>query len=174
MKLVYEASKKLVKVGDKVTLARGGEKAKVAWFMPPHTSESEGKVTVYLVKSGHTQEFYVSIIGAVWVEREDRGYGLPDLQDEAVRVAESQMQSFFVVTNKKNTEFFAEGTGNSEYDPDTVQEGLNNATLYAGKGNAEYILKQPKTKKYWGSSDLAKFMKTAVVKKVLVKIVEDN
>ena len=55
--------------GDKVTLSNGTE-VKVHYFREPHKPGSQGKVTVQ--EGGSTREYYVSIIGAVWVEREDR------------------------------------------------------------------------------------------------------
>lgn len=65
MKLVYKDSKQLVKIGDSVTI--GGEATTVADFPKPHKPNSEGKVTL---ASGAT--YYVSVIGAEWVDREDR------------------------------------------------------------------------------------------------------
>ena len=69
MKLVYKATQQPVKVGDKVQI--GNEEFAVLDFLPPHKPEAQGKVTV-----GHTEfigtSFYVSVIGAEWIEREDR------------------------------------------------------------------------------------------------------
>lgn len=76
MRLVYEATGEEVKVGDKVTTA-GGEEVTVAHFAKPHKSSSSGKVTVeYKAESDSRfafREFYVSVIGAKWIEREDQG-----------------------------------------------------------------------------------------------------
>jgi hypothetical protein len=68
MKLVYASTGFPVKVGDVVR--RGGETYRVAYFRPPHKPASSGHVTVEC--NGQQQEFYVNIIGAVWIEREDR------------------------------------------------------------------------------------------------------
>lgn len=69
MKLVYVDSGKEVKVGDSVTM-RDGFKATVDFYRKPHKPSSEGKVT--LRSGGGTQEFYVSVIGAEWINRTDR------------------------------------------------------------------------------------------------------
>lgn len=67
MKLVYKDRQNLeVKVGDVVTL-NDGENGVVAYFSPPHKASSEGKVSL---ENG--MEYYVSVIGAEWIEREDR------------------------------------------------------------------------------------------------------
>lgn len=72
MRLVYTATKAEVKVGDIVEMVRGG-KRKVVYFAPPHKPASEGKVTVAPPhRLTQTFEYYVSIIGAEWIEREDR------------------------------------------------------------------------------------------------------
>ena len=70
MRLVYESTGKPVQVGDKVTL--DGELLIVDYFRPPHKPNSEGKVTL-VGKSKFGYEYYVSVIGAKWVERDDRG-----------------------------------------------------------------------------------------------------
>jgi hypothetical protein len=57
-----------VKVGHVLELA--GETIVVDYFREPHKPESEGKVTVKW-DDGSTREFYVSIIGAKWIERTD-------------------------------------------------------------------------------------------------------
>lgn len=71
MKLVYVDTGKPVQVGDVVTL-RDGEKATVSYFREPHKPASEGKVTVSHGENDMGREFYVSVIGARWIEREDR------------------------------------------------------------------------------------------------------
>lgn len=54
--------------GDQVKVS--GRTVVVDWFQPPHKPSSEGKLTV---RDGcEYQEFYVSVIGAEWQEREDR------------------------------------------------------------------------------------------------------
>ena len=73
MKLVYEESGERVDSGDHVTL-RDGEEAIVEWCERPHKPSSQGHVTLRMKKSNGTQQFYVSVIEAKWVEREDRGF----------------------------------------------------------------------------------------------------
>lgn len=73
MRLVYTATQAEVKVGDIVEL--DGEKQKVHYFRQPHKPASEGKVTVAPLSRPRTvnmREYYVSVIGAEWIEREDR------------------------------------------------------------------------------------------------------
>ena len=70
MRLVYESTGKPVQVGDKVTL--DGELLIVDYFRPPHKPNSEGKVTL-VGKSKFGYEFYVSVIGAKWMDRDDLG-----------------------------------------------------------------------------------------------------
>lgn len=72
MKLVYKTTQQLVKVGDTVKL--NGEHFSVLDFLPPHKPDSEGKVTVRHISSDSATgtSLYVSIIGAEWIEREDR------------------------------------------------------------------------------------------------------
>lgn len=71
MRLVYKATGKEVKVGDVVKTSRG-EKCEVKYFRPPHSSASEGKISVRLEDKSFDMESYVSVIGAEWIEREDR------------------------------------------------------------------------------------------------------
>jgi|GEM_PF-6493550 len=66
MKLVYKVSGQEVQVGDQCTLS-DGQQVVVESFDKPHKPDSEGRVSV--VPGG---EYYVGIIGARWVEREDR------------------------------------------------------------------------------------------------------
>ena len=70
MKLVYKDSGNPVAVGDIVKTSRGDE-VQVTYFRPPHKPSSEGKVSVKHGDSGSI-EYYVSVIGAHWIEREDR------------------------------------------------------------------------------------------------------
>lgn len=70
MKLVYKKSGIEVRVGDLVVL--DGEECRVTYFRPPHKPESSGKVTLDSNIADHSGEFYVSVIGAEWIEREDR------------------------------------------------------------------------------------------------------
>jgi hypothetical protein len=70
MRLVYTATQQPVKVGDVVTRSDGPWK--VQFFRPPHKSSSSGKIV--LIADGETIgcEFFVGVIGAEWIEREDR------------------------------------------------------------------------------------------------------
>ena len=70
MRLVYKATGKEVKVGDIATTFRG-EKVTVEYFREPHKPSSEGKVYVK-DENGFGSEYYVGVIGAEWIEREDR------------------------------------------------------------------------------------------------------
>ena len=72
MKLVYEKSGKEVAVGDTVYLDSGAYT--VSYFDKPHKPASSGKVSVRRIGSekGFSHEYYVGVIGAVWIEREDR------------------------------------------------------------------------------------------------------
>jgi hypothetical protein len=84
MRLVYEDTKKEVQIGDKVELSHG-DTATVLAFNKPHKPSSSGKVIVervglvelsdgtILSDQPYHREYYVSVIGAVWIEREDRG-----------------------------------------------------------------------------------------------------
>lgn len=72
MKLVYKDSDIKVAVGDTVEL-RDGEEANIEYFREPRNSSSSGKITVKPIV-GCSLEVYVSVIGAEWIEREDRGY----------------------------------------------------------------------------------------------------
>lgn len=87
MRLVYTRSGDPVKVGDVGKTSRG-DKVKVTYFREPHSSASEGKVTVQFLdlEDDWTQEFYVSIIGAEWIEREDRGWKPPKYQVERIDI----------------------------------------------------------------------------------------
>lgn len=84
MKLVYTdgANKgQEVKVGDVVVL-RNGDKAKVHYFAKPHKPSSSGKVSINRMYerngarliNNSTEEYYVGVIGAEWIEREDRPF----------------------------------------------------------------------------------------------------
>jgi hypothetical protein len=72
MKLVYTKTGELVRLGDKVTLSDGTE-AVVTFFAPPHKPSSSGKISVkWGGNESSWSEFYVSVVGAEWIEREDR------------------------------------------------------------------------------------------------------
>ena len=77
MKLVYEASGDPVKVGDRIE--KGGEVWVVDSIQEPHHAGSTGRVYVSLPnpnepKNAGTRGFFPGVIGAVWIEREDRGW----------------------------------------------------------------------------------------------------
>ena len=71
MRLVYKTTGTEVKVGDVVTTSRG-EKCTVTYFRPPHKPSSEGKISVRTEGCSFDSEYFVSVIGAEWIEREDR------------------------------------------------------------------------------------------------------
>lgn len=73
MRLVYTATQQPVQIGDTVKV--DGRDLLVDSFAKPRSGDSEGKVTLRVpgntdVCGGPT--YYVSIIGAEWIEREDR------------------------------------------------------------------------------------------------------
>lgn len=71
MKLIYIYSGEEVQAGDRVLL-ENGEYIHVADFIKPEQGNLEGRVVVR--RSNDTlHPRYVSEIGAVWIEREDRG-----------------------------------------------------------------------------------------------------
>lgn len=69
MRLVYTKTQKEVKVGD--TVAVSGEAMKVTYFRKPTSAASSGKVSVSSI-GFPDREYYVSVIGAEWIDREDR------------------------------------------------------------------------------------------------------
>jgi deoxycytidine triphosphate deaminase len=69
MRLVYNDYGYEVKVGDTVRL-RDNETATVVRFDKPHKPSSSGKCIVSV--KGRNREYYVGVIGAEWIEREDR------------------------------------------------------------------------------------------------------
>jgi hypothetical protein len=73
MKLVYKGTSQEVKVGDQIVT--DDAVFTVEHFTKPHKPASSGKVTVKLGDKFNKlvrAEFYVSVIGAEWIEREDR------------------------------------------------------------------------------------------------------
>ena len=75
MRLVYMKDGSEVKVGDIVQ--HEGQPWRVAFFRPPHKPASSGKVSIAPVTRDPdsmfgTCEYYVGVIGAEWIEREDR------------------------------------------------------------------------------------------------------
>ena len=69
MKLVYKDGGKEVQVGDVVVL-KDGTTALVDSFQKPHKPASSG--SVYVKIQDNIQSYYVAVIGAEWIEREDR------------------------------------------------------------------------------------------------------
>lgn len=70
MKLIYKETGKEVAVGDVVELRDG--KWKVTYFREPHKASSSGKVSVQHTENNWRAEYFVGVIGAEWIEREDR------------------------------------------------------------------------------------------------------
>lgn len=76
MKLIYQSGPqrgRIIKVGDHVAMPDGSV-VEVDSFRPPHKPSSEGKVCVREVGCNRPgcAEYYVSVIWAKWVNREDR------------------------------------------------------------------------------------------------------
>jgi hypothetical protein len=97
MRLVYEVSGLEVREGDEV-LVRDGNTVMVCYIVTPHKPGSTGRVGVVRRPlpnevQGHqmTMEYFPSVIGAVWVEREDHGW-TPLTVTEPVRVKETAME----------------------------------------------------------------------------------
>jgi hypothetical protein len=70
-RLVYRKSGSPVAIGDRIRLGTG-DCVEVDYFRPPHSPSSEGKVSVKATDGGWSAEYYVSVIGAEWIERTDR------------------------------------------------------------------------------------------------------
>lgn len=78
MKLIYTATNRAdfspgreVAIGDKVVTFRG-ECATVIAFAKPLHRASTGRVTIGASDERWTMDYFPSVIGAEWVEREDR------------------------------------------------------------------------------------------------------
>jgi len=73
MRLVYEKTGAEVKVGDTIKVERRDQtvELRVDYFAEPHKPSSSGKVTV-MESTGGTSEYFVGVIGAKWIEREDQ------------------------------------------------------------------------------------------------------
>lgn len=66
MRLIYANSNREVAIGDRVLTFRG-EECIVQGYAKPHKPSSTG--FVYVVnKQGKVDQFYPSVIGAVWIE----------------------------------------------------------------------------------------------------------
>ena len=72
MRLVYTDTGSNVALGDKVTIDK--ERFEVVFFEEPHKAASSGKVTVsqWGYPEALDMEYFVNVIGAEWIEREDR------------------------------------------------------------------------------------------------------
>lgn len=66
MRLIYTATGKEVQIGDMTP------HGKVVGMPKPHKPESEGKIYVKKTQRAMEEQYYVSVIGAEWIEREDR------------------------------------------------------------------------------------------------------
>jgi hypothetical protein len=72
MRLVYDASGEEVKIGDRVPVDTENKTATVTSMEPPHKPSSVGFVTLKEDGTDFSLEFYVPVIDATWIEREDR------------------------------------------------------------------------------------------------------
>lgn len=82
MKLVYTTNpQQEVKVGDRITLDE--EQFVITYFRQPSSPASSGKVTIARPDGSGSREYYVSIIGAEWIEREDRDEPPVGINNEA-------------------------------------------------------------------------------------------
>lgn len=70
MKLVYTLSGVEVRVGDKIVTSEGIHYT-VEYFRKPSSPNSSGKITVKDA-SGQSREYYVGVIGAKWIDRDDQ------------------------------------------------------------------------------------------------------
>ncbi len=78
MKLIYDATNRAdhpagnaVQVGDEVTTFRG-EEATVLGISKPTHAASTGRVTLGDKDANWTMEYFPSVIGALWIDREDQ------------------------------------------------------------------------------------------------------
>jgi hypothetical protein len=71
MRLVYDKTGLPVKAGDVIHL--DGQPHFVHGFREPHKPASSGKVSVKAMNdAGYCREYYVGVIGATWIDRDDR------------------------------------------------------------------------------------------------------
>lgn len=79
----------------------------------------------------------------------------------------------YVICSPNRKKFINVGEGNCEGDTDIVTAKLHRATLFeTEKAAAQHFKGKPTTKDYWGSSELAKFYKTACVRVVELSLGE--
>lgn len=69
--LVYKSDGQEVKVGDKIKDKDHAGVWEVTYYRYPSSPASEGKVSVN-TPNGGIREYYVSVIGAHWINRTDR------------------------------------------------------------------------------------------------------
>jgi len=67
MKLVYTKTQLPVEIGDRVMI--GDQEFVVDHFALPHKPSSSGRLVLRLY--GQAEEYFTSVIGAEWIERED-------------------------------------------------------------------------------------------------------
>lgn len=79
MRLIYTKTGGPVQLGDVVQL--DGEMHTIVSFRPPHKPSSSGKITLKAQGAQYESEYFVGIIGAKWVDREDQAAWAP--QDRA-------------------------------------------------------------------------------------------
>ena len=72
MKLIYKETGEEVKIGDRVPVDTENKTATVTSMEPPHKPSSVGFVTLKEDGTDFSLEFYVPVIDATWIEREDR------------------------------------------------------------------------------------------------------
>lgn len=71
MRLIYEKTGEEVKAGDLVS-SQDGELFRLDFYREPHKPSSTGRVYVTrMVEQGGQLEFFPSVVGAKWIERED-------------------------------------------------------------------------------------------------------
>lgn len=71
MRLIYSDTKTEVSSGD-IVRAKNGQIFEVMSITKPHHPGSTGRVHVKEADNGWSQGFFPSVIGAEWVDREDR------------------------------------------------------------------------------------------------------
>jgi hypothetical protein len=72
MKLIYDTTKAPVNTGDVVHLSDGSAHI-VYRVVEPHKPSSTGRVQLQsMCERKYYNEFYPSVIGATWIDREDR------------------------------------------------------------------------------------------------------
>lgn len=73
MKLIFEATGKEVHIGDRAITSRG-RTCTVTAIQRPRNPASTGLVYLApnMIAASRSQGYYPSVIGAVWIEREDQ------------------------------------------------------------------------------------------------------